>query len=102
MMFIREINPLSSKLLRANSSPKPTSSGTSRAHCLILASQGVKKGELMNIFKISYKTLYNWFNRWELEGMVGLYNKPGRGSKPLLNASQKAQIKSGLNKNQGN
>ena len=64
-----------------------------RAHCLILASQGVKKVELMNIFRISYKTLYNWFNRWELEGMVGLYNKPGRGSKPLFNDSQKAQIK---------
>ena len=47
----------------------------------------------MNIFKISYKTVYNWFNRWELEGMVGLYNKPGRGSKPLLNTSQKAQVK---------
>ncbi|WP_445316562.1 helix-turn-helix domain-containing protein [Microcoleus vaginatus] len=44
-----------------------------RAHCLILASQGVKKRELMNIFRISYKTLYNWFNRWELEGMIGLY-----------------------------
>ncbi|WP_445242556.1 helix-turn-helix domain-containing protein [Microcoleus vaginatus] len=52
-----------------------------RAHCLILASQGVKKGELMNIFRISYKTLYNWFNRWELKGMIGLYNKPGRGAK---------------------
>jgi transposase len=47
----------------------------------------------MNIFQISYKTLYNWFNRWELEGMKGLYNKPGRGSKPLFNSSQKAQIK---------
>ncbi|MEG4507525.1 helix-turn-helix domain-containing protein [Microcoleus sp. F6_B4] len=59
----------------------------------MLASHEVKKRELMNIFKISYKTLYNWFNRWELEGVVGLYNKPGRGSKPLLNASQKAQVK---------
>ncbi|MEG4397199.1 helix-turn-helix domain-containing protein [Microcoleus sp. BROC3] len=59
----------------------------------MLASQGVKKGELMNIFQISYKTLYNWFNRWELEGMIGIYNKLGRGSKPLFNSSQKAQIK---------
>ncbi len=49
----------------------------------------------MNIFKISYKTLYNWFNRWELEGMIGLYNKPGRGESPLFNSSQKAQIKEG-------
>jgi len=58
----------------------------------MLASQGVKKGELMNILEISYKTLYSWFNRWELEGMVGLYNKPGRGSKPLFNTSHKAQV----------
>lgn len=59
----------------------------------MLASQGVKKVELMNIFRISYKTLYNWFNRWESEGMIGLYNKPGRGAKSLFNSSQKAQIK---------
>ncbi len=47
----------------------------------------------MNIFRISYKTLYNWFNRWKLEGMIGLYNKPGIGAKSLFNFSQKAQIK---------
>ncbi|MEG4225230.1 helix-turn-helix domain-containing protein [Microcoleus sp. N9_B2] len=76
----------------ANSSLKPTSS-EQRAHCLILASQGVKKRELMNIFRISYKTLYKWFTRWELEGMIGLYNKPGRGEEALFNSSQKAQIK---------
>ncbi len=93
MMFIREINPLSSKLLQRIHRQSRHHQVRQRAHCLILASQGVKKGELMNIFKISYKTLYNWFNRWELEGMIGLYNKPGRGSKPLFNSSQKAQIK---------
>jgi transposase len=47
----------------------------------------------MNIFIISYKTISNWFNRWELEGIIGLYNKPGRGAKALFNSSQKAQIK---------
>ncbi len=47
----------------------------------------------MNIFRISYKTLYNWFNRWKLEGMIGLYNKPGIGAKSLFNFSQGAQIK---------
>ncbi len=47
----------------------------------------------MNIFTISYKTLYNWFNRWKLEGMIGLYNKPGIGAKSLFNYSQKAQNK---------
>ncbi|MEG3841992.1 helix-turn-helix domain-containing protein [Microcoleus sp. herbarium14] len=47
----------------------------------------------MNILRLIYKRLYNWFNRWELDGMLGLYNKPGRGAKALFNSSQKAQIK---------
>ncbi|WP_442922006.1 helix-turn-helix domain-containing protein [Microcoleus sp. S1D4] len=63
-----------------------------RSHCLILASQGVKKVELMNIFRISYKTLYNWFNRWESEGMIELYNKPGRGSSRFCKYPNKCKI----------
>ena len=93
MMFIRKINPLLSKLLQRIHRQSRHHQVRQRAHCLILASQGVKKRELMNIFRISYKTLYKWFTRWELEGMIGLYNKPGRGEEALFNSSQKAQIK---------
>ena len=92
MMFIRGINPLSSKLLQRIHRQSRHHQVRQRAHCLILASR-VKKRELMNIFSISYKTLYNWFNRWELGGMIGLYNKPERGEAALFNSSQKAQIK---------
>jgi transposase len=93
MIFTRAINPLSSKLLERIHRQSRHHQVRQRAHCLILASQGVKTVELMKIFKVSYKTLYNWFNRWELEGMIGLYNKPGRGAKPRFNSSQKEQIK---------
>ena len=93
MIFIREINPLSSKLLGRLYRQSRHHQVRQRAHCLILASQGVKTEELMNIFKVSYKTIYNWFNRWELEGIVGLYNKPGRGCKPTFNSQQKAKIR---------
>lgn len=93
MIFIREINPLSSKLLERIYRQSRHHQVRQRAHCLILASQGVKIEELMNIFQVSYKTIYNWFNRWELEGIVGLYNKPGRGSKPTFNSQQKAKIR---------
>lgn len=63
-----------------------------RAHCLILAEQAVKVKELMKIFKVSYKIIYNWFNRWDCEGIIGLYNKPGIGAKPTFNDSQISQI----------
>lgn len=64
-----------------------------RAHFLILASQGVKVKELMKIFHISYKTIYNWLNQWESEGIVGLYNQPGRGCKRTFNLEQESTIR---------
>jgi transposase len=47
----------------------------------------------MEIFRVSRKTLYNWFNNWEEQGMVGLYNRPGRGRKPTFNTDQIEQIR---------
>jgi transposase len=52
-----------------------------------------KNENLIKIFKFSYKTMYNWLNRWENEGMLGLYNKPGRGRKKTFNSAQSAQIR---------
>jgi len=37
--------------------------------------------------------MYNWLNRWEYEGMLGLYNKPGRGRKKTFDSAQSAQIR---------
>jgi transposase len=93
MYFIREINFLSLKLLERIYRQSRHHQVRQRAKFLILASQGVKVGELMKIFKISHKTIYNWTNRWELEGMVGLYNKPGRGSKRIFNTQQEETVR---------
>lgn len=93
MIFIREINPISAKLLERIYRQSRHHQVRQRAHCLILASQGVKVEELMKIFQVSYKTIYNWVNRWESEGIVGLYNKPGQGCKPTFNSEQKSKIR---------
>ena len=93
MIFFRDINPLSAKLLERIYHQSRKTQVRQRAHCLILANQGVKVEKLMEIFQVSYRTIYNWFDRWESEGIVGLYNKPGRGRKPTFNSQQKAQIK---------
>ena len=64
-----------------------------RAHCLLLRSKGMKPAELGVIFPVSEKTLYNWFNAWNANGLVGLYDRPGKGRKQKLNDEQKAQVK---------
>ena len=92
MIFFREINVLTAKLLERIYRQSRHHQVRQRAHCLILANQGIKVEELLKIFPVSYKTIYNWFNRWELEGIVGLYNKPGQGCKPTFNSAQKQKI----------
>jgi transposase len=81
------------EIAKPNLSRKQTSSSAPKSTFLILASQNIKNENLMKIFKVSYKTMYNWLNRWEYEGMLGLYNKPGRGRKETFNSAQSAQIR---------
>jgi transposase len=93
MFVLREINPLSFKLLERIYRQSRHHQVRQRAHFLILVSQRVKIGDLMEIFNISYKTVYNWLNRWESDGVIGLYNKPGRGRKRKVNSQQEEQIR---------
>lgn len=93
MFLLRDINPLSLKLLNRIYRESRHHQVRQRAHFLILISQNVTNENLIKIFKVSYKTMYNWLNRWEYEGMVGLYNKPGRGRKKTFNSAQSAQIR---------
>lgn len=93
MFLLRDINPLSLKLLNRIYRESRHHQVRQRAQFLILVSQNVKNDNLMKIFKVSYKTMYNWLNRWEYEGILGLYNKPGRGRKKTFNSAQSAQIR---------
>lgn len=93
MILIREINSLTKQLLERIHRQSRYHHVRQRAHCLMLASQGIKVEKLIDIFQVSCKTIYNWINRWDSEGLLGLYNKPGRGCKPTFNSSQKDQIK---------
>jgi transposase len=64
-----------------------------RAHCILLYEEGYSIKELQDIFKISRKTIYNWFNAWEERGLIGLYNRPGQGRKPKFTPEQQAEIR---------
>jgi transposase len=93
MFLLRDINPLSLKLLNRIYRQSRHHQVRQRAQFLILASQNIKNKNLMKIFKVSYKTMYNWLNRWENQGMLGLYNKPGRGRKETFNSAQLDEIR---------
>lgn len=91
--FIRQINFETQKLLKRIHRQSSHHQVRQRCHCLLLKNQGIKISQLKVIFQVSQKTLYNWLNAWESNGLVGLYNRPGRGRKATFNSEQIEQIK---------
>ena len=64
-----------------------------RALCIRLSFEKHTINQLIKILKVSRRTIYNWLNAWEEWGFIGLYDRKGRGRKPLFNSEQKEQIK---------
>lgn len=93
MRFTREVFPETQKLLQRLYRQSRHHQVRQRAHCILLSSQDYGIAQLMEIFNVSRKTLYNWFNNWETQGVVGLYNRPGQGRKRTFNAGQVEQIR---------
>ena len=92
MAFTREISPETVSLLQRIYRQSRNHQVRQRAHCTILRHKGFTVAQLVDIFPVSRKTLYNWFDAWEKRGILGLYNQPGRGRKPIFTPEQKDQI----------
>jgi transposase len=51
---------------------------------------------------VSRLTITNWLDDWDTYGLVGLYDKKGRGRKSKLNDEQKEQVKKWTKQNPKN
>lgn len=64
-----------------------------RCQCILLSYQGKSVPALCDLYKKSHLTIYNWFNRWESEGIEGLEIRSGRGRKRKLDFDNSNHIK---------
>jgi transposase len=90
---MQEIFPETQQMLRRIYRQSRHHQVRQRAHCILLRAEGYSVPQLMNIFLVSRKTIYNWFSAWDAESIVGLYNHPGRGRKQTFSDTQKDQIR---------
>lgn len=67
MRRIRDLCPENIKLLTRVSRESKYYQVRDRAKCLLLSYRGFTIKELIRIFKVSRKTIYNWLTRWEDE-----------------------------------
>src|ERR1700745_2340149 len=63
-----------------------------RARIILLRSQGHKEQAVAQKLGVSLPCISKWSHRFELQGLAGLKDKPGRGRKPWLPAAKIEQV----------
>lgn len=63
-----------------------------RCKTILLSDEGFSVPEIARFFKIRTRTIYDWFNRFESIGIVGLMILSGRGRKAVLDACDDDEI----------
>jgi len=71
----------------------------SRAHAILLSSEGFTIEELMEIFKVERDTISRWLNNWEQNGLEGLHDKVRSGRIPTLNKDEQNVLKKLIKEN---
>lgn len=93
MRFIQEISPETTRLLQRIYKQSNHSQVRQRAHCILLSIERFQIKHIMKILDVSRETVYKWFDAWEGERFIGLYDKPGRGRKSIFTLEQQEQIR---------
>jgi len=64
-----------------------------RAHAILLSSEGFTIEELMEIFQVERDTISRWLNNWEQSNFEGLPDKIRSGRTPTLNEDEQSILK---------
>ena len=93
MRFIQNLSPETRSVLHRIYTESQHHRVRQRAHCILLSYQGINTTALMAIFSVDRITIYHWFDAWEVQHFVGLYDKKRCGRPPKLTdeAQHKAQ-----------
>jgi len=63
-----------------------------RAKVILLASQGVTLKDISEKTGLHQQNCYKWRKRFETHGLDGLFDKPGRGRKPVITPEERANV----------
>lgn len=55
-----------------------------RCKMVLLNSEGYTAKDIAMILSSNMASVYNWLNRYNIDGIAGLRTKPGQGRKPIL------------------
>jgi transposase len=69
-----------------------------KLYAILQLTRGYSSRALEKIFRVSFKQICNWADRFDAEGIDGLRIRPGRGRRTRLTIEQIHQLKADLSK----
>jgi len=63
-----------------------------RAHSLLLSHQGFSIPHIARFYQVDRRSVSTWLDRWQTMGLIGLYDQPGSGRRPLLNDEEQQKV----------
>ncbi len=87
-----EFTKLEVETLKEGYKNHPSHSVRRRFHAMLLNTEGKKVKELASIFQVRTRTIYEWMNRWDNNGCMGLLTKLGQGRPCILSITDKALV----------
>src|SRR5215467_5956442 len=70
----------------------PSRRARMRAHSLLLSHQGIAMPQIACIYQVDYRSVSSWIDQWQTRGVVGLYDRPGAGRRPILSLDEQQKV----------
>ena len=61
-----------------------------RAHAILLNNRRYVVAKLCELFEAQHETVSSWLDKWEAEGLMGIYDCPRSGRPPRLTVDEQA------------
>lgn len=87
MRYISNLNYESEKTLERFYKFSTKHDVRQKAKCILLSNKKFTINQLSQIFEVHVNTIYNWFDNWNQNGLLSLYNLKGQGRKPIIGNS---------------
>ena len=88
MKYVQPLNDVEEVTLLELMSHYSSARARIRAHAVLLSYRRFSLNEIARIYQVDRDTVSHWLNRWETQGLIGLYDEPRSGRPHKLTAQQ--------------
>lgn len=88
MKYVQPLTPEQRELLDHTMRTDPSFRARTRAHSVLLSSQGKTITDIAQTYQVHRVTVSSWITSWETSGVQGLYDRPRSGRPRTLSPEE--------------